>query len=181
MPRILVAYASKHGATAEIAERIGVHLADTGLEVDVRRVGRGLAADGYTAFVIGAATYYGRWLGPARRFVRRHQAQLKSSPTWLFASGPLQEAVATDDPWAQVSLPADLRRLADTVAPHGVAAFGGKLDATRLTMWERLLRLPAAGRTLLVEGDFRDWPAVDRWAANIAHELHSADRSTSLG
>ena len=51
--KVLVAYASKYGATQGIAERIAQVLTDSGLEVDLRRCGEVHEASDYDAFVIG--------------------------------------------------------------------------------------------------------------------------------
>ena len=49
---ILVLYASKHGATQGIAERIAVTLTASGQRVQVHSVQDAGALDGYDAFVI---------------------------------------------------------------------------------------------------------------------------------
>src|SRR5262249_60589803 len=85
----LVADASKHGATRQIAERIAETLRTGGLDAESRPVDAVGDPAGYDAFVIGSAAYLGSWLKAATAFVRRHQALLTSRPVWLFSSGPL--------------------------------------------------------------------------------------------
>ena len=92
---ILVAYASKHGATREIAERIAETLTAAGHEAEAKPVRDARDLDGYDAVVIGSAAYLGHWLKEAVEFVRRNQAILTDRPVWLFSSGPLG-AEATD-------------------------------------------------------------------------------------
>jgi len=84
---VLVAVASKHGATQEIAEAIGRVLAERGVGADVMRVDDVTDATGYEAVVLGSAVYMGNWLEPARRFVEDHADELAAQPTWLFSSG----------------------------------------------------------------------------------------------
>jgi len=58
---VLVAAASRHGATAEIADRICTDLVDRGLSVEVQNLP--VANDDlsrYEAFVIGSAIYLAR-------------------------------------------------------------------------------------------------------------------------
>jgi menaquinone-dependent protoporphyrinogen oxidase len=86
---ILVAYASKHGATREIVERIAQTLTTAGQEAEARPVREAQDLDGYDAVVIGSAAYHGHWLKEAVEFVRRNQAILTDRPVWLFSSGPL--------------------------------------------------------------------------------------------
>jgi menaquinone-dependent protoporphyrinogen oxidase len=64
---VLVAAASKHGATEEIAERIGAVLAAHGVEVDVKKLQEVSGLAGYEAFVLGSGIYLGKWLKEARR------------------------------------------------------------------------------------------------------------------
>jgi menaquinone-dependent protoporphyrinogen oxidase len=86
---VLVAYATKHGATAEIAERIAATMRGAGCEA------RALPADdvgdleGCRAVVLGSALYMGRLRGSARHFARRHRRALARLPVWLFTSGPV--------------------------------------------------------------------------------------------
>src|SRR5689334_12861824 len=87
--RVLVAYATRHGATRGIAQRIGERLTAAGLDVTVAAAASVDDVRGYDAFVIGGATYLGRWLKPLDAFVRRHRAALAEAPVWLFSSGPL--------------------------------------------------------------------------------------------
>ncbi|TAL26416.1 MAG: flavodoxin, partial [Nitrospirae bacterium] len=53
--KILVAYATKYGATAEIAEKIGQVLRDAGFSVDVMIVHSIKDFDSYDAVVLGSA------------------------------------------------------------------------------------------------------------------------------
>ena len=36
---------------------------------------------------------------------------------------------------------------------------------------ERTIRKLPAARTMLPEGDFRDWAEIDAWTSGIAHQL----------
>lgn len=85
---VLVAYASKHGSTQGIAERIAAIVPAGGLEVDlVAAEDAGDPAD-YDAFVTGSAVYASRWLAPASEFVQHNRALLAARPVWLFSIGP---------------------------------------------------------------------------------------------
>ena len=86
---ILVAYASKHGSTQGIAERIAEKLRQLGKEAEARPVEEVSDPGSYEAFVIGSAIYYGSWLKEATEWVHHHQAVLAQHPVWLFSSGPL--------------------------------------------------------------------------------------------
>jgi menaquinone-dependent protoporphyrinogen oxidase len=170
---ILVAYATKHGATRGIAERIAQSLRTAGHDADVRTVQDVDDLTPYDAFVIGAAAYIGSWLKPATAFVRRNQALLADRPVWLFSSGPL--GTATVDAQGKDVLteaePKEFAELRQLIAPRGARVFFGVLDPGTLGLAERMMRILPAGRTLLPEGDFRDWAAIDAWAEDIARAL----------
>jgi menaquinone-dependent protoporphyrinogen oxidase len=176
--KVLVAYASRHGATTGIAERVGQVLSSHGLDVMVRPVADAEPLGGYDAFVVGSAAYMGRWLKDARQFVQHHEAELTAHPTWLFSSGPIG-AETVDKHGRDVreaSRPVEFGELASEIRPRGTAVFFGAFDpeAEPIGAWERLgapfLRMPAV-RKSMPAGDFRDWPAIEAWAGEIAEAL----------
>lgn len=70
--RVLVSVASKHGATAEIADAIAEELGAADLEAVRCEPGEVSSLDRMDAAVIGSAVYAGRWLEPARRLVEMY-------------------------------------------------------------------------------------------------------------
>ena len=171
--RILVAYVSKHGATAGIAERIGRSLESAGYQVDVRRVQDVDDGSEYDAFVIGSATYMGHWRKEATEFVRRLPEAAAGRPSWLFSSGPIGTS-STDAQGRDVrsaAEPKELPELLAALAPREHMVFFGALDPKELSLAERAMRKLPAAREALPEGDFRDWDDIDSWARTIAGEL----------
>ncbi len=170
---ILVAYASKHGSTQAIAERIAAQLEASGQQVQVRPVKDPGDLASYDAFVIGSAAYMGFWLKEAADFARRNQAILAARPVWLFSSGPL--GTETKDPQGRdlraTTEPREFAELKQTLNPRGTRVFFGALFPDKLGFSERLVRSMPAGRGLLPEGDFRDWQEIDSWAQSIAREV----------
>jgi menaquinone-dependent protoporphyrinogen oxidase len=172
---VLVAYATRHGATRGIAERIAERLRTDGLDAEARPAADVRDAARYDAFVVGGAAYMFHWLGDATTFVRRNRALLADRPTWLFSSGP----VGTDAVDRQgrdvleVSVPKEFAELRDLVHPRDQKVFFGALDADArpIGFAERFMSLMPAAKAALPTGDFRDWPAIDAWADSIAREL----------
>ena len=72
---VLVAAASKHGATHEIADRIGADLAEHGIDVEVRKLQEVGDLGRYEAFVLGSGMYLGTRLKEARRFLDTRAAE----------------------------------------------------------------------------------------------------------
>lgn len=166
---VLIAYATRHGATAEIAEVIGEVLRDAGLPVDVRPAERAGDLRAYGAVVLGSAVYIGQWHRKATRFLKTNEAELAAKPVWLFSSGPTGEGDPVDllQGWR---LPAGLQPVADRIRPRDVAVFAGELDADRLNVLEKWM----VRKVEAPLGDFRDWKAILSWARAIATGLKEA-------
>ncbi len=162
--RVLVATASKHGSTTEIARTIGASLTFRGIDTDVRPIGDVSTLDGYDAVVLGSAIYMGHWLEPAKRFVTAHASDLTARPVWLFSSGPL------GDPANPAGDPADVVALLEATHAREHRTFPGSLWKDQLGIAERAM--VAAVRA--PEGDFRPWAEIDAWAGSIATELAAA-------
>jgi len=159
--RVLVTAASRRGATFEIAEALGAGLLRRGLAAETRRPRAVLDLDGYDAVVLGSAVYANRWQAAATRFLKRHRDALGQRPLWIFTSGPLDPADDHDH------TPARVRRLAERAGAKGHATFGGRLSDEPTNFVERAMvrATPAEKR------DARDWPAIRRWADEVAREL----------
>jgi menaquinone-dependent protoporphyrinogen oxidase len=160
--KVLVASASRHGATSEIAEAIGAELRERGLEVDVKRVEEVHDLAGYGAVVLGSAVYIGKWLEPARDFVERRADELSAISTWLFSSGPIGDPPR---PTPEDAVDVEPHVLATRARGHRV--FAGRLDRGALSFGEKAVALAFRAP----EGDFRDWDEIRRWAVGIADEL----------
>jgi menaquinone-dependent protoporphyrinogen oxidase len=175
---ILVAYASRHGATRGIAQRIGDTLRAAGLEVHVQPVDEVPGVAIYDAVVVGGAAYMFHWLKESAAFVHRHRAELSRKPVWLFSSGPLGtepvDAQGRDQKTA--AIPRELPELAELVGAREYRVFFGAYSHDRkpIGIGERLVGWMPATRDALPEGDFRDWDEIEAWAREIAAALTPA-------
>lgn len=174
---VLVAYASRHGSTRGIAERIGDDLRRAGMSADVVLVTEADDLEAYDAFVVGSAAYMFHWMKEATAFVKRHRKALAEKPVWLFSSGPLGTDLvdAEGNDVLEVSRPREFDEFQAWLSPRGQKVFFGAWDpaAPPIGMTEKLLRRMAGSKETLPAGDFRDWPAIDDWAAAIALELRT--------
>lgn len=177
--RVLVAYASKYGATEGIAQRIGMVLRDHGLDVDVRRCGELAEVSGFDAYVVGSATYEFNWRKAARRFVKRNIDELASHPVWLFSSGPVgtAEIDKNGQDVLKAAAPKQFTTYADLLHPRGMQVFRGAFDHDKLRGSDRVFAWMPAIRDILPQGDFREWPVIEAWATSVAEELQSTGRA----
>ena len=172
---ILVAYATRHGATAEIAVRIAEGLRSAGFEAEAKRVDDVESVSPYEAVVLGGASYMFHWLRKANSFAHRNRDALAERPVWLFSSGPLgtDRVDAEGRDVLETLRPKEFDELEALLTPQGEKVFYGAWDPEEPPkgLAERIMRLMPAGRAAMPAGDFRDWPAVDAWAAEIAAHL----------
>ena len=185
MTKVLVVYASRHGATRGIAERICAVLADEGL-VSTMASAEGqpdpAAAD---ACIVGSGVYMGSWLGEGTDYLARHVTSLSQMPVWLFSSGPLpgsSKSVEGVDPIENALGPADgpgsggrkkVEALSAQIHPRDHKVFQGAYDPTDppRSLPERVVRLLPVSKNVLPTGDFREWDVIEAWARGIAAEL----------
>lgn len=160
---ILIAYASVHGSTAEIAAAIGSILRERGFNIHLKRAENIETIDDVQAVVIGTAIYNLAWLPAIEDMLMTHTDTLREIPVWIFSSGTLGEG----DPKDLAShdlLPEKLAPIIGDIRPCDVTIFGGKVDLRRLTKAEkeefRELDLP--------KGDYRNWERISHWASKIA-------------
>jgi menaquinone-dependent protoporphyrinogen oxidase len=161
--KVLVSVASRHGSTAEIAKAIAAALGSAGIEADVRQPEEVASVASYDGVVLGSGVYAGRWLASVKQLIEREAAALATRPVWLFSSGPL------GDPAKPEHDPEDIELLLKRTHAVGHRTFAGKVDKRDLGIAEKaifaVVRAP--------EGDFRPWPAITEWAAEIAQELRA--------
>lgn len=152
---VLVAYATKHGSTQEVAEVVAAGLREYGHAVDVVAAADAESVDGYDLVVLGGALYVGRLHRDAVRFLERHRDALAELPFAVFAMGP-KTLAASEVAASRSQLERVLERFSELEAVS-VAIFGGVIDPADLRF--PLSRLPAS--------DARDWEAVAAWASEI--------------
>jgi menaquinone-dependent protoporphyrinogen oxidase len=157
--KILIAYASKHGSTQQVADVVAAALEPSGVEVEVRPVHAVEDPGAYDAVVLGAPLYMGRWHREANGFVRRHRKALERLPVAIFALGPVD---GKPDSWegAQKQLDRALAALPQIDAVD-VRVFGGAIKPEELRF--PFTHMPAA--------DAREWVAIRAWGAGLPERL----------
>lgn len=165
--KVLVAYASKRGSTAEIAEAISGALRREGISVDCETAEAVKDVDSYDAIILGSAVYVKRWRGDAKHFLRKHRRALAQRPFWVFSSGPAGDPEEDRPEWAE---PTSVVEKVEKLGGRGHVVFGGRLPAEPRGPIEKAMvkNTPAEHR------DRRDWDEIRVWAVSIANELKTA-------
>jgi menaquinone-dependent protoporphyrinogen oxidase len=161
-PTILVAYASRHGSTRQVADTVALHMRERGWRVKVRAAASIKDLAGYDGLVLGAALYMGRLHPDARALLKRYHERLATMPLAVFAMGP---GSSGDDDLARSrkQLYAGLSHFHD-LAPRETAVFGGVIDPAALHF--PFNHMPAA--------DARDWDDVAAFAGRVADAFTEA-------
>jgi menaquinone-dependent protoporphyrinogen oxidase len=164
---VLVAYASKRGSTAEIAETIAATLRREGLGVCLERAEDVQSLDRYDAVILGSAVYMKRWRGDARHFLKKHRKSLRQMPFWVFSSGPVGDPSDDNPEW---TAPPNIAAKVEELGGRDHVVFGGRLPAEPKGLMEKAM----------VEGiphefrDRRNWAEIRAWAHQIAASLAAA-------
>ena len=182
--RVLVAYASRHGATAGIAERLADRMRERGMDAVALEVNAVRNVEEYDAFVIGSAAYMFHWLKEATSFVKRNRSVIANHPVWLFSSGPLGAELVDKEgnDVLEESRPKEFAELVPLVQPRDARVFFGAWDpdVPAKGMAERLFRKMPGSREVLPVGDFRDWDVINAWADEIAAALETPVKGHAL-
>ena len=127
MTRVLVAHASKYGSVEEVSRYIAAVLRDRGVACTVVTAREAEHVVDYDLVVLGTGLYMGRLHRDARRFLKRHHADLEDVPFAVFAMGPLSSEPEEKEK-VRPQLDHALERYPG-VDPRARAIFGGVIDA----------------------------------------------------
>lgn len=179
--RVLILFASQHGHTARIAERLGTVLASEGItaiERDVRYDADELNPSQYDGVIVGGSVHRGHHEHELLEWIARHHTALSLRPSAFF-SVSLTAADDTDEARATT------RELIDDVLdatgwiPSMTAAFAGALRFRQYDLPTRvLMRLIARQHGEDVDGvhdvEYTDWDAVDRFGHELGRRVKRA-------
>ncbi|WP_035805697.1 flavodoxin domain-containing protein [Kitasatospora mediocidica] len=161
--RILVAYGSKHGATAGIAEQIGRTLEEEGFDAAVHPARDVREVEGFDAVILGGSLYAGHWNRDTMRCAHRNAEALSHRPVWLFSSGPVDSSAERHEIPPVPAVAEEMERL----HAKGHRTFGGSITAGTPGLVARTLVKHGKG------GDFRNAEAIQSWAHQVGEELRA--------
>ena len=194
MSKILIAYTTNSGSTAEVADVIAETLRQEHNTVEVRRLEEVDDLEPYQAVLIGAPMILG-WHKAALNFIKKNHRSLackkvayfcmamsltqggggKSVPTSLWIDPDLSKPprrpgkLSLKERYATVAnYIAPMLKRAPDVKPLSIAFFGGKLELFRLKWWQILFVMVVVGAQ---PGDRRSWPAIREWAGSLGAVL----------
>jgi menaquinone-dependent protoporphyrinogen oxidase len=162
--RILVAYTSRKGSTAEIARALGTELEAGGNTVVVADLKGISSVEGYQAVVIGTPVYMAQIEKAVSDFVSRNREGLLAVPVAAFAVGvaPVNPKVGSVE-----EVLGKLRAALEPVKPVAITMFAGRLELSRMSFFERTITT----LTNVLTGDFRDWETIRAWAMGLPSAL----------
>jgi menaquinone-dependent protoporphyrinogen oxidase len=155
--RVLVAFASRSGSTAGIAQAIAVVLRNAGLSVDSRPAGDVTDVIPYAAVVLGSGVFLPRRASDGGGFLARHVDALSTRAVWLYCAGPIGRGRGADGERPEAGDDCSVAEVARAVGARGCAAFGTAAPARSDDPFVQLVPV--------------DLTRVRAWAHEIATEL----------
>ena len=184
--RVLVLYASTHGHTGKIADRIAEVLRAQGFHARVRPLNERtshLDLAEFDAFVIGASVHQGHHQPEMVEWIAKHRTVLSLHPSAFF-SVSLTAADDTDEACETV------RSMIDDVLdetgwiPTRTESFAGALQFKEYNLPTRVLMRLIARRIehqtdthidVHEDTDYTDWDAVERFARDFAATVQPSE------
>ncbi|HEX5092977.1 MAG TPA: menaquinone-dependent protoporphyrinogen IX dehydrogenase, partial [Burkholderiales bacterium] len=171
--RTLLAYSTVDGHTLSICERLKQTLEAEGHAVQLHEIGCGPAPDldPFDTIAIGASIRYGRHRPAVYGFIEAHREVLDRRPSAFFSVNVVARKPGKDTPDTNPYLRAFRRRT--TWSPTALAVFAGAIDYPRYGWVDRqvirfILWLTGGPTDPANRTEFTDWPAVDRFAQQLA-------------
>jgi menaquinone-dependent protoporphyrinogen oxidase len=197
MKRILVAYATQAGSTADVARAVGEEIAKSDMEVDVLPLGQVKSLDSYDGVVLGGPMIMG-WHRAALGFLKKHRKAFRRMPLAVFVTAmsltqtgetsvngvsvyvdeklprpPEKEGTLNfRERYARVSNYArPILRATQPAKPVNIGFFAGRLDYGRLKWWAVLFAIVIIQAPA---GDRRNWTAIRAWGAGLPAAFRKA-------
>ncbi len=171
--KILVAYCTRHGSTASIAEKIGDTLAKDGLVADVRPIESmtSVSLSNYDAFILGSGVIWSKLMPEFQDFLADNRKVWLTKPVALFVVClTIQRDTDANRKRVTTYIDDSISHVPEFV-PVEKMAFAGRVDMKKLSFFEAFalslffLVTPQRG------GDHRNMKLVASWAGRIGRTL----------
>ncbi len=160
---ILVMYATRFGATQQVAETIAQTLRDEGQKVNLLPIQEISSLEEYHAAFLGSAVNYGNWLPHAVKFVQARQEAFNSIPVALFTVHITNVGGGDRSRRNRQAFSEEVRALLN---PVDEAFFAGKFD--RRSARELLPKWIA---WLVPTIDLRKWDSIREWTKKVLQKM----------
>ena len=166
--RVLVAYDSRLGSTAEVAAYVGDVFTEQGASADVVQINNVADIGHYDRVVIGSAIRYDAWLPEATAFVESNRDALSRVPVAMFFTCLALAKDSTQGKRKAESYAGQLRQLLPDVSDVQIGGFAGVLDPSRGPLWTRVLLHVLSLVSGVAPGDYRDWDTIRAWCRTVS-------------
>ncbi|MCX7976286.1 MAG: hypothetical protein N2646_04350 [Bellilinea sp.] len=163
MKKVLVAYSTRAGSTAEIAATIGQTLSQRGFSVDVLPVKKQPNPADYQAVILGSPIRMGSWLPEMVSFIKENRSLLEKLPLALFTVHMLNSG---DDEQSRTNRLAYLNAIREWVTHAEEVYFLGKMELAKLSFLDRFISNAMKAK----DEDLRDWNAIQTFASSVFTE-----------
>lgn len=172
MTRTVVAYASAHGSTEGIAERIAAGLRAAGHTTVMHPLAKPGDIGDFDCLVVGSAIHGGQWLPGTEHALENLINTSPARPVWAFSVSSIGSTTSVLSTWVA-------HRLRPHVPePQAVATLRARADVRSHRFFAGAIRpgdWPGVGRIVFRVmggryGDARDWDDIDQWTQQIISE-----------
>ena len=158
--KVLVAYATRSGSTAGVAERVAEVLNRSGFAAEAVTTKETRDVGSYDAVVVGSAVRAGKLMPEVLNFLVKNKATLEAKPLAAFI---VCLAMKEGDEKGRATAGTYLDPLRLRVKPASEGLFAGAYDPQKVGFVERqVLKMIKAP-----PGDFRKWDQIEAWAAGL--------------
>jgi menaquinone-dependent protoporphyrinogen oxidase len=159
--KVLIAYGTRAGSTAGVAERVAEVLNRNGFAAQAEEVKKVKDTAQYDAVVLGSSVRAGKLKPEVLKFLDKNKAALAAKP---FAAFVVCLAMKDWDEKGRTTAATYLEPVRAQVKPVSEGLFAGAYDPSKLGFAERtimkMIKAPP--------GDFRKWDEIEAWAATLA-------------
>lgn len=165
--KILVAYESQFGSTAEVAEFIANRLIANKQVIEIKKICEVDDLASYSHVIIGSAIQYDNWMPEAREFIIENENELATKSVSFFLvclvlSKNTKEAIEKADGYAIKTM-----KLVPKIKVNSFGKFAGVLNYSKMSFGQKILAKIIFAIIGVKEGEYRDWDAIKDWVKKL--------------
>ena len=165
--RILIAYDSRFGSTAEVAKFIAENLVINEQLIDVKKIDKVTNLSHYSHIIIGSAIQYDNWMTEAREFIIENEVELSTKSVSFFLVCLVLSKKTKKANLKASSYAEKIRNLAPQIKIRDFGKFAGVLDYSKMSLGQRILAKGIFAIIGVKKGDYRDWENIKKWSKKI--------------